>query len=261
MFYKLSTFGMFALAWMFLASSCFGQQMRIETEVLVGNSQELASKSLTLFDDQMIYDFLFTSEADSNRFHLEEIVVFDRLGQSITLLDQQRKTKLTISHTDLLSMSAAMKASEALRDKDLFLLEPVFEKTIDDNTKQLQLTSDRMNYHCRCESVTDPKKLLSYFHFADWAARLNVSDSRKMPPFARLILNESLRKRGWIPLEVELDLLLPNSEKLRAKATHNRLEQLSQNDQIRIQQAVNQVREFKATSLTEYRNLESVSAR
>lgn len=240
---------------------CHAQQMRIETEVMVGETPELVSKSLTLFDDQLIYDFLFTADVETpGRFSLEEIVVFDPVSQSISLLDQQRKLRLTLSHTDLLSMSAAMKASEALRKKDLFLLEPEFEQSIDESKSGVTLSSPRMTYRCKCENVNDPKILLSYYHFADWAARLNVSDARKMPPFARLKLNSVLRKRSWVPTEVQLTFEFPSGQTLRAMASHHRLNQLSENDQIRIQQAQQQMRQFEKTTLIEYRNLNTVSA-
>lgn len=243
------------------STSCDAQQMRIETEVMVGESPELVSKSLTLFNDQLIYDFLFTaSSEDPGRFRLEEIVVFDPVSQSISLLDQQRKLRLTLSHTDLLSMSAAMKASEALRKKDLFLLEPEFDTSIDESQRRLTLSSPRMTYRCKCESSNDPKQLLSYYHFADWAARLNVSDARKMPPFARLKLNSVLRKRSWIPTEVQLSFDFTSGQTLKATASHHRLNQLSDNDQIRIQQAQQQLRQFEKTTLIEYRNLNTVSA-
>lgn len=241
-------------------SSSSGQQMRIETEVLIGDDKQLASKSLTLFDGALIYDFLFT-ENENQQFALDEIVVFDRLGQSVTLLDQKERRKLVLSHTDLLSMSAAMKASETLRQKDQFLLEPKFQQSADDNDRTLVLSSPRMTYQCECQWETDPKQLLSYFHFADWAARLNVSDSHKMPPFARLQLNEALRKRGWIPTKVQLELSLTNGQRIEATAQHHRLNQLSENDQLRIQQAKDQMRRFSTASLVEYRDLSTVSAK
>lgn len=243
---------------------CHGQQMRIETEVFVGQQPALVSKSLTLFDGPFVYDFLFTNDSESTKggsFSLEEIVVFDRVGQSITLLDQQRHKKLVLSHTDLLSMSAAMKASESLRKKDVFLLEPKFDEEVNDSEHELALTSKRMSYKCQCESIEDPKAMLSYFHFADWAARLNVSDSRKMPPFARLKLNDALRKKGWVPTQVNLQLEMQTGQSLVATAKHHRLDQLSENDQIRIRQAKTQMSDFDQTSLVEYRNLNPVSSK
>jgi len=235
--------------------------MRVETEVSVRGETTPVSKSLTLFDDALVYDFLMVQDDYSvakNRepkFQVEEVVVFDRSQQRIILLDQKQKQQMEVEHIELLGMAAAMKASEAMRAKDLFLLEPTLNASFDDTNEEIVLSSPRLTYRCKGNASDDTQSLVSYYQFADWAARLNVTDSRKMPPFARLQLNQAIRKRGWMPTQVRLELKTKDGDIFSAVAKHHTIMRLSENDQIRIASVQKQLSEFPVVKLIEYRGL------
>jgi hypothetical protein len=259
------------------------QQFRIETEVF-DDSQQVMARSLTLFDGSIVYDFLMTtttsetprspsgegttddqstvgqsgsgqSSAVAVRFRVEEVVVMDHARQRITLLDQQQRHKFEIGHAELLSMVASMQASEALRARDSFLLEPKLTESFDPPTGELELASPRLGYRAQGQVATDPQVVAQYYLFADWAARLNATDSRKLPPFARLQLNQAMKRRGWLPTQVHLELTTLTDQRLQATAKHHTLLQLSANDRQRIESVQKQLNDFPAVSLTRYRHL------
>lgn len=245
-----------------LSPNCvWSQQFRVETEVSVEGEATPVSKSLTLFDGPLVYDFLMVlddySVASSRdaKFQVEEVVVFDRSQQRIILLDQKHKHQMEVGHVELLGMSAAMKASEAMRAKDLFLLEPKLDASLDDAKNEIVLSSERLTYRCKGNAISDTKSLVSYYQFADWAARLNVTDSRKMPPFARLQLNQAIQKRGWLPTEVRLELKTKEGQVFSAVAKHHTIMRLSENDQTRIASVKKQLMDFPVVKLIEYRGL------
>lgn len=242
------------------ASEVTAQQFRIETEVFSDATQ--IAKSLTLFDGKATYDFLMTadeSNGEPNRFAVEEVVVFDSAKQRIVLLDQKNRHRLELSHTELLSLVAGMQASEVLRARDAFLLEPKLTESFDPQTRQLELSSPRLTYRVLGQQVTDSQILAQYFQFADWAARLNATDSRKLPPFARLQLNQAIKRRGWVPTEVQFELASLDGAGMKATAKHHTLFQLSTNDQQRITSAQKQMNDFPSVSLSRYRNLTTAS--
>lgn len=250
------------------------QQFRIETEVFDEN-QRVMARSLTLFDGSTVYDFLMTNDGNETpaapaaaglaagqsdgaaavRFRVEEVVVMDHARQRITLLDQQQRHKFEIGHAELLSMVASMQASETLRARDTFLLEPKLTESFDPPTGELELASPRLGYRAQGQVATDPQVVAQYYLFADWAARLNATDSRKLPPFARLELNQAMKRRGWLPTQVQLQLTTLTDQQLQATAKHHTLLQLSANDRQRIESVQKQLNDFPAVSLTRYRHL------
>ncbi len=267
------------------AADAIAQQFRIETEVFDDN-QRVMARSLTLFDGSTVYDFLMTAAENETptgstavgtsgtgqlgtgqlgtgqpngaaalRFRVEEVVVMDHARQRVTLLDQHKRHKFEIGHAELLSMVASMQASEALRARDAFLLEPKLTESFDPPTGELELASPRLRYRAQGQVATDPQVLAQYHLFADWAARLNATDSRKLPPFARLQLNQAMKRRGWLPTEVKLELTTLTDQQIQATAKHHTLLQLSANDRQRIESVQKQLSEFPAVSLSRYRHL------
>lgn len=243
--------------WLAIGNVAAAQQFRIETEVFSDSSEAIA-RSLTLFDGKMTYDFLMTAvenAGDTPKFAVEEVVVFDQGKQKIHLLDQASRQRLELGHSELLSLVAGMQSSEVLRARDEFLLEPKLTESFDPQTQQLQLSSPRLDYLVLGQKVTDSQILAHYHSFADWAARLNATDSRKLPPFARLQLNQAMKRRGWIPTEVQFKLTSLEGAKIAATAKHHTLMQLSDNDQLRIESVKKQLAEFPSVNLGRYRNL------
>jgi len=277
--------GSLALLWIATAAVARGQQFRIETEVFSGEPPRLISRSLTLFDGPLVYDFLMiagdspppsgsnatavggnagaTGRTDRNTqspaLPVEEVVIFDQQQQRLILLDQQRRHRLELTQAELLTMVAGMQANESLRAKDSFLLEPQLTEKFDPRSGQLELASERLVYRAQGQRVDDNQVLIRYFQFADWAARLNVTDSRKLPPFARLQLNQAMKKRGWIPHQVQIQLTTLDGQSVQASVTHHTLFHLSQNDQQRIASAQRQWSEFPAVNLIRYRGLNQPS--
>jgi hypothetical protein len=203
-----------------LASSSWmcGEEFRIETQVYSGRQSKLVSENLTLFTDQVVYDFLFDAN-DSSR--VTEVVVFDLDKSRFVLLDMDRQLKLEIRQADLNQLLTSLKTSEPWRDEYPFLLEPVFETHFDEAMQRLELTSKHISYSVQVETPAKSLAFPAYGQFVDAYAQLNATDPQKLPPFARLELNRDLKARRLMPTHVEMTMDFPTqgSGSLRITAT------------------------------------------
>jgi len=96
-----------------------------------------------------------------------------------------------------------------------------------------------------------------YYQFLNNFTRLIATDPSKIPPFARMELNNSIRRLGWIPSEVQISVR-KNAlfrQEFNAKSKHFVFTKLSNKDFERIAKAKTQWRSFKTVDLSEYRGL------
>ena len=242
-----------------LTSPAVAQDFRIETEVFQGDSTEPISENLTLFSGNLILDFMLPT--DRSRFP-EEIVVYQSREKQFVLLDTRRQTKAFVLEGDVLRIIAAMQSSNIGEDENDFLFHPTFDETYDPSSGLLSLESEQLSYHVKGHRPDDDNVLPRYFEFISQFARLNATDPRRMPPFARLKLNHSLKKFGFIPDEVELTLvpsLESHTEQIRLKTKHNVIWQLSEKDHQRVASAKRYWMEFEEVTLSEYRTLQQTA--
>lgn len=242
-----------------LIQTATAQDFRIETEVFRGESNEPISENLTLFSGNLILDFMLPT--DRSRFP-EEIVIYQSREKRFVLLDTRRKVKAFVLEGEVLQVIAALQSSNIGDDKNDFLFHPEFDEQFDSTAGLLTLESDQLTYRVRGERPGEDNSLHRYYEFISQFARLNATDPRRMPPFARLKLNQSLKKYGFIPSEVELTLvpsLEPPSDPIRLRTTHNVIWQLSEKDKKRIDSAKRYWMEFDEVSLQEYRNLQQTA--
>ncbi len=231
------------------------QEFRIETEVVRGDDPTPISENLTIFDDNLIVDFML--RPDKTRFPTE-VVAFVVSEKRFVLLDTTRKVKAEIIESELLKMLAALQSAPFIDEDNRFLFHPQFEETLDPVTGVLELRSPRLIYRVRGERPPREMVLHVYFEFIDQFARLNATDPRRMPPFARLILNQAIKKHGMIPNEIELTLY-PHAENeeepVRLRTRHVTMWDLSRTDRERIESAKRYWTEFQPVTLKEYRRL------
>jgi hypothetical protein len=232
------------------------QDFRIETEVFRGDSTEPISENLTLFSGNLILDFMLPT--DRTRFP-DEIVIYQSREKQFVLLDTRRKIKTEILEGEVLKIVAALQNSTLADDANRFLFQPGFEEHFDISTGRLTLESEQLTYEVRGERPRDDEQLHRYFEFISQFARLNATDPRRMPPFARLKLNNALKKYGIMPDEVRLTLvpsLNPPADPIVLRTTHNVIAPLSDKDNKRIESAKRYWMDFKSVSLAEFRNFQ-----
>jgi hypothetical protein len=97
-----------------------------------------------------------------------------------------------------------------------FLLDPGFEERFDEKQKRLVLSSPFYQYTVLGADTETPKVIETYLNYTDWMARLNYVLHPSMMPGPRLMLNNSLRNKKLIPIEVDLKADLEDRFHLRA---------------------------------------------
>jgi hypothetical protein len=236
------------------------QEFRIETEVTNLDTNETVSENLTLFDENIIVDFML--KPDKTRFPVE-IVAYVVNEKRFVLMDTMRKVKTELVESELLKILAALQGSAFVNDDNRFLFQPEFEESIDPSTGWLELRSPQLIYRMRGQRPENELALHKYFEFIDQFARLNATDPRRMPPFARLKLNQSIKKQGVIPEQVEMTLVpdkLGNEPEIRMCSKHVVMWELSETDRQRIESAKRYWMEFENIGLKRYRGLDAETA-
>ncbi|MGD9632799.1 MAG: hypothetical protein AB7G28_07410 [Pirellulales bacterium] len=207
-----------------LATAAFAEGFRIETKVFVGDEEKPISKSTTLFQDGVVYDFLKDPE---------QIAVFRKRGGGepgrFILLDVNRRVRTELS-TDQLAGAMNKLRNWAARQREPFLkfaANPQFEETFDRETGQLLLASHEESYTIKTESADAPEAMAEYREFLDWYARLNTLIHAGPPPEPRLQVNAALARYQVVPVTVEL---AREGEKEKLRAEHDFTWLLSKQD-------------------------------
>ena len=208
-----------------------GENFRIETKIFVGDAEEPASQTTTLFQGGVVYDFLAEPE---------QIAVFRKPGGGkpgrFILLDPQRRVRTELS-TDQLAGAMNKLRNWAARQRDpllKFAANPQFEESFDRTTGQLLLASHEESYTIKTEPADAPDALAEYREFLDWYTRLNALLAAGPPPEPRLQVNAALARYQIVPVTVEL-VRAGEKEPLRAEHEFNWL--LSKKDLARIDDA------------------------
>lgn len=240
------------------AGAVDGQQFRMESTVeLYGDSRPVA-ENLTLCDRDCIYDFSYTP---GDQRALQEIVIYERGRKSFILLDVPRKLRLKIEQFQLVQMLEQMRLQGASDSSLRWLVQPRLEEQVDLDNAKVVLQGEGIRYSAQCERISDPALLGSLYEFMDQFTMLSASDPRRLPPFARMQFNQTLRKYGLMPVSIEL--LVEGrglaGRDLHAISRHTVLGRLSQTDLERIEQARRYWVNFRESTLEEYRELEQTA--
>lgn len=181
------------------------RDLHIETFVY-GTREKLVSENLTLFTNGRVYDF----RRDPASHEVLEVAVYDPARQRFDLIDVVGRRRMSISESEILELLAQVVANPEVtrRDPMLFDAEAMqqMEETYDEATGWITLRTvdGRLSYRARGAAPRNPDSLAPYISFTDWYSRLNGTNPGKMPPFARLQLNQKLLRYGFLPEQVEL---------------------------------------------------------
>ena len=189
------------LVWL-VAARCSGEaaEFRIETAIYDGNENEPASRLLTLFAGNQIYDLPLRGQGN--------VVILDSKQNRFTLLDHTRGEQTVVAVKRLRQHEQEISRRFRRDDVPLWLRElarPEFKLIVDDNEPLMKLTGFAVTYEVRGTRFRDNASMQLYFLFADATARLNyfILD---WPPQARLELNAALQARHWMPESVLLSI-------------------------------------------------------
>lgn len=183
-----------------MATSALGEDFRVENRVFVEGANEPISESKTLFRGGVAYDYLDNPE---------EVTVFDVGHQRIILLDPVHRLRTELNTADIETFNQQMRRVAPRRKDGLlrFLIDPTFDEKFDSVSGELRLKSPYLTYRLTTTAIKNDRAASEYLTFSDWSARLApLLNPQARPPFARLAVNNALRERGRVPLEVHLTI-------------------------------------------------------
>jgi len=215
------------------------QEMRIETDVFLADSEESISHTVTLFDTGTVYDFVehparVAVFRSPNQTHEGQFILLDLVSQQRTDIDTGRIVELI----DKLTKWAAEQEDPLLK----FSSDPEFEESFDKESGQLTLTSELWTYKVATVPAENHSLLKRYRLFTDWYTRLNTMLQSSPPPGPRLKLNETLEKHEVFPVEIHRTV---NSKAKRLRATHLFTWRLSREDRARIDEVRQHLAKFE----------------
>lgn len=228
--YGLFTYAFSAVV-LVLAAAAYAEDFRIETKIYVADEEAPVSTSTTLFNGNVVYDFLDEPA---------QVAVFRKPGGGkpgrFILLDPENRVRTELT-TDQLAGAMSKLRTWASKQKDPFLrfaADPEFDESFDRESGKLVLASHEENYNIITIPADEPAALRQYREFLDWYARLNSLLLAGPPPEPRLQVNAALARYQIIPVSVELTR---GNEKEPLRAEHEFTWRLSQDDLKRIDDA------------------------
>ncbi len=232
-------FPLATLVVLLIAQFTLASELRIETDVYIGDESEPISHTVTLFDAGTVYDFVEKPA---------QIAVFrpstsSRPGQFI-LLDLQSKQRTEVSTKKIAGLMKKLTRWASEQEDSLlkFSAKPVFETTFDEESGELNLTSETWSYKVATVTAEDRQTLARYREFTDWYTRLNTMMHGSPPPGPRLKLNAALQEHGVVPVEIHRTVASQTEE---VRATHLFSWRLSREDRARLEEARRHLANFE----------------
>lgn len=229
-------------------------EFKIETSLYSGDNKQPFSQNITLFSQGLVFDFTTDGSSPPN---ILETKIYDSREKQVALLNHQTETQLELSDTRLLQMVDGLRRDISQKPDLKFLVEETFTETEETSLSQVRLSSPTIDYRAVGKRPDDTRRLVIYSEFLDTFARLNASHPGSFPPFARLRLNESIKKHGWIATEVEVKIQANAmlSRGVAMRSTHIVIDGLSDDDQQRIVKAKQQWLNYKKVDLLTFRGI------
>ncbi|HMO12575.1 MAG TPA: hypothetical protein PKD64_03215 [Pirellulaceae bacterium] len=241
-------------------SKTTAHEFRVETEIVRQGETTPISNSLTLSESGIIYDFLLAKPGSNSNIFADEIAIYDTKEKKFILINVTRRIRTTVYDYQIARLLTALKSNGVIKDD--FLVNPVFEESYDLSSNWLTLTSPRLTYRARGSKPQDGTRLPVFNVYLDQFSRLKATEPRGMPPFARLELNQAIKRYGFIPEEIHLTLSTGDddeSKTLQLTSRHNVLWQLSKQDREHIELAKKYWITFEEVDLNRYRNLNTTA--
>jgi hypothetical protein len=222
-------------------------EFRISNAVYVEGQDRPQSKSVTIFQAGLVYDFL----ADP-----AETVVFDKAHGRFALLDGARRVQCEVSTEEVaafIDQAKKLLAGEKNAPQLHWLAAPTFDETFDSQSSELTLRGEWMTYQAQV-LPTGPDVASQYREFFDWYAQFNhVLNPQSRPPYARMMLDAALERNHGIAKEVRLTTNFSKSPvPTKVTSRHELAAQLDASDKTRIGEAREAMKNFKRVSLNEY---------
>lgn len=232
-------------------------EFRIESKLFLADSKQPQTHNLTLFSKGVVYDFQRGTDPLAEP---SEIVIYDSHSKKIALLELATQRKLEMHDITLLKLLDEARRQAEKDDRTRFLVYETYKEEVDVNRQSVTLSSESRTYRMEGIVPNSQQVMSTYFEFLDIFTRLQASDPRNLPPFPRIRLNQSIRRVGWMPTRVEVDIKKNALQQtpFNAHSQHELVESLLAEDRDRIADAKKKWLNFNPVSLAEYRGLEPI---
>ncbi|MBA62587.1 MAG: hypothetical protein CMJ76_09505 [Planctomycetaceae bacterium] len=230
-----------------IPSFVLANDFRMETEVFIEGGSRPATKSLTLFNGNTVYDFLSGEQVQG------EITVFDVSRGRFVLIDTDRKLKTTLTKDYLIKFLEQVK-SQASEDVVSRFVSPKLAQKFNPSTKTVTVSSDHLTYQATGIPARWDPAIQKYRHFADWIARLNSTRIGNLPPYSRFELNRVMAEQKLMPKTIQRTVMLDRVglRKQVVRSEHNIHWQLTNSDRKRISSTGNLMAACKEVSVNEF---------
>jgi hypothetical protein len=118
------------------------------------------------------------------------------------------------------------------------------------------MTSPLVSYELTTKPASSPAVSTQYREFCDWYCQLNtLLNPGSRPPFARMLVNETLDKRQLFPQEVKLSVQLGSGfppKRAAIRSEHRFVDQLTESDRDRVAQTEQYLTIFSPVPFSEY---------
>jgi hypothetical protein len=200
--------------------------------VYIGDSDEAASHTVTLFETTAVYEFIDNPEQvivyrPASPEHNAQFILLDPATKRRTEVDADRVTRLMKK----LAGWAAEQEDEVLK----FAAAPKFKETYDAESGSLTLAHPEWTYRVATVAAEDDAALKRFREFADRFAELSTMLHGAPPPGPRLELNAALVAHGVAPVEIRR--IISGDEKNQVRAVHIFSWRLSREDRARLDEA------------------------
>ena len=186
-------------------------EMRVESRVFRDDEEQPIGRSLALFTNDVVWDFLELPDAEGT-LQLAEIVLHDPLRERTVLVDPRRNVKVELDKLtlDRLRVSLASWARGADDPVIRWAAGSSVEEAIrheHDDESAVVLEGPKVRYVVQYEEATSPEAAESYQQFADVSLLVKaLVHPGGLPPYPRMSINRRLAKESAIPSDVMLTL-------------------------------------------------------
>ena len=183
-------------------------------------------------------------------------------AQRFTLIDPIHRVQTDLALEDVDVFLERIR-SMLLEKKDKFtrfMLNPQFETTLNEQQNSLVFQSKYIDYIIRTSPFNDLALLNDYYLFSQAYSKLNIYlNPGTMTPFARIVINEDLFKRGFFPERFDISVY-PKGKWLFGKVVkieseHKMVRRLSEKDKGRIVRAIHFSEQFPKIPFGKYQKI------
>lgn len=235
----------------------FAQEFKILTEVFTAQSTSPVSINETIFLKGLVYDFRYASNSHSPL----EVSIYQPQKRSFVLLDYAKQQRLELDSLQLIRIVEGMKTDINSHDqmKPVFMDDFVAQNDIENY--QVSVSNNFVTYSAVGQRPKNDSMLNGYFQFLDQFTLVGATNPHALPPFPRMQLNREIKKIGFIPTQINLEIK-PNDFRptgLTAHSTHRLVGSLDASDVKKTKTAHQDWLTFKRIELAEYRQIKKLA--